>query len=326
MIRYLFGHDDLLRTRFAVSPLFEATASVAALRDPAAHSLHLTWVRAARERIAAEPPLDMSLLEALIPVGSYVPDFISPPPETPLPDLAEELDRVRRTPPAQVRRELGWLFDGHRPPPVVRPLLEDPRRGLDLLARALEAYWERAIAPDWERIRTVAEDDIAHRARMLTAAGPIEVFGDLHRDVSWRDGALAIDRPYDADVHLGGRGLLLVPAVFTWPRCAAMLDPPWQPALLYPPRGVGLLWEPRRPDDGALSGLLGARRAAVLASLDRETTTTALARRLGASPASVSEHLAVLRRAGLVRARRAGREVLYLRTAAGDGLLRAPGS
>jgi DNA-binding transcriptional ArsR family regulator len=39
----------------------------------------------------------------------------------------------------------------------------------------------------------------------------------------------------------------------------------------------------------------------------------------------VSEHLGVLRRAGLVRAQRDGRRVLYVRTAAGEQVLRARG-
>ena len=324
MIRYEFDRDDLLRTRFAVSPLFEATASVAALRDPARYSLHLPWVRTARRRLEG---LDFSMLDALVgKPRTYTPDFISPPPESPLPDVAAEIERVARTPPAQVRLELEWRFGRARPPAAVRPLVEDPRRAVRELAGVLAAYWDAAIAPSWDRIRAVLEDDIAHRARLLTASGPIEVFGDLHPDVRWEDGALVVDRPVDADVPLGGRGLQLVPAVFVWPSAGAMYDPPWQPALIYPPRGIGLLWEPARRDDGALAELLGTRRAQILATLDREETTTGLARRLGASPAGVSEHLGVLRRAGLVRGRRDGRAVRYARTAAGDTLVRAVGS
>ena len=38
--------------------------------------------------------------------------------------------------------------------------------------------------------------------------------------------------------------LLLVPTAFVWPEVWAMLDPPWQPAIVYPPRGLGALWEP----------------------------------------------------------------------------------
>lgn len=319
MIIYRFGREDLLRTRFAISPLFEVNASLSALRDPASSSIHVPWVREARTRLEG---VDLSMLHALVPGTGYHPDFVAPVPDSPLPDVAEEIERVRATPAATVRREVGWLYEGSTPPPEIRLLLDQPRRGLRLLAGSIAAYWERAIAPFWERILAVLEDDIAHRARLLTAGGAIEVFGDLHPDVAWRDGSLTVERPVDADVDLRGRGLLMVPSVFIWPRSGAAFDEPWQPALLYPPRGVGDLWAPPRRDDRALAGLLGARRAMLLSSLDREATTTALARRHGASPAGVSEHLAVLRGAGLVRARRQGREVLYARTALGDQLVR----
>jgi hypothetical protein len=320
MIRFHFRRDDLLHTRFALSPLLDASHSLAALRDPARSSVHLEWVRTARE---ATRDLDLALLHALVPDTGYVPDFISPPPETPLPDVPTELERVRRTSVATMRQEIGFLYEDRIPPPVVQDLLDHPRRGLRRLADLLGAYWDRAFAPHWEQMRAVLEDDIAHRARLLTSGGPLEVFDGLHPDVSWRDGSLVIDRPYEADVHLEGRGLLLVPSLFTWPRAGAMIDPPWQPTLIYPPRGVGLLWAPERRDHGALRALLGDRRARILEALEREATTTTLARRMQVSPASVSEHLTVLHDAGLVRRRRDGRAVFYARTATGDALLTA---
>src|SRR4051812_13234331 len=127
MVRYRFARDDLLRTRFAISPLFEATASVTALRDPAGASLHLPWVRAARERLAGA---DVSMVDALVSgPNAYTPDFISPPPESPLPDVAAELERVARTPLERVRSEVGHLVGGKPPASLVR-LLEQPRRGL----------------------------------------------------------------------------------------------------------------------------------------------------------------------------------------------------
>src|SRR4051812_14961708 len=196
MIRYRFGRDDLLRTRFAISPLFEATASVTALRDPGGASLHLPWVRAARARLAGA---DLSMVDALVSArGDYTPDFISPPPESPLPDVAAELARVARTPSAQVRREAGHLAAaGSVSPPLAR-LLEDPRGGLRELVAQLAVLWERAIAPVWERIRAVLEDDIAHRARLLTAGGPIGGFGDPHPPVRWGGGGPGGARPAPA--------------------------------------------------------------------------------------------------------------------------------
>jgi DNA-binding transcriptional ArsR family regulator len=115
--------------------------------------------------------------------------------------------------------------------------------------------------------------------------------------------------------------------VFAWPEVFAMVDEPWQPALIYTPRGVGSLWAPPdEPDPGALDALLGRRRAEILRALRAPATTQDLAERLGASPAGVSEHLGVLRRAGLVGAQRDGRRVLYARTAAGEQMLRRRGA
>jgi uncharacterized protein DUF5937/helix-turn-helix protein len=324
VIRFRFGHEDLVRTRFAISPLFDLEWSVSVLHDPAAHSLHLPWVRAARRRLEG---FDYELF-ALLSLGGhgYVPDFITPPPTTPLPDLRSELERVRATEPATVAREVRWMLRDDPVPALVAPLLDDPGAALVGLVETMAAYYERAIAPWWPAIRAALEADIVHRARRLTAGGAIEVFEDLHPDVRWRDGVLEVRRGHEQDVDLGGRGLLLVPAAFAWPRVFAMTDEPWQPAVVYAPRGIGELWA---PDEGcdreALRALLGRRRAEILTALGVPAATQDVAARLRASPAGVSEHLGVLRRAGLVRAARDGRRVLYERTPMGDALLGAGG-
>ena len=121
-------------------------------------------------------------------------------------------------------------------------------------------------------------------------------------------------------VELAGRGLLLVPAAFVWPIVWPRSDAPWDPALVYPPPGIAALWDPTAPAAGALEQLLGRGRARVLLALERPAATLDLAQRLAVSPGGVSEHLKVLRRAGLVVGRREGRRVVYARTAKGDGL------
>jgi hypothetical protein len=321
VIAFRFGRDDLLRTRFAISPLFELQASVTAVRDPGAHSVHLPWVRAARERLAG---FDYALLDTLVPDRGYTPDFFAPPPRTPLPDVAEELERVRTTDPAQVRRELGWRFGGDLPA-VVRPLMDDVVRGVEALADEMAGYWDRAVAPWWDHVRGLLEADIRHRAGRLAEGGALELFAGLHTGVRWRSGTLEVEAAADAEVVLGGRGLQLVPSVFVWPRTGAMFDPPWQPSVIYAPRGVGDLWTPTGEGPAALGELVGRGRARILTGLGTEASTTDLARRLALSAAGVSEHLGVLRRAGLVRSRREGRSVLYSRTAVGDALT-APAS
>jgi DNA-binding transcriptional ArsR family regulator len=189
------------------------------------------------------------------------------------------------------------------------------------LTELMTAYWRRVIEPHWPAIRSTLEADIAYRAGRLAEGGPLAAFADLHDEVSWGDGALLVDRPYESTVELAGRGLLLVPVAFAWPQLWAMIDPPWQPAVVYAPRGVATLWEPVENAPGALADLLGRRRAALLAALP--ATTQELSRHHAASPAGVSEHLAVLRRAGLIAGRREGRTVRYARTPAGESLLTA---
>jgi DNA-binding transcriptional ArsR family regulator len=323
LITYRFTTDDLLHIRFAISPLFDLTWSTNTLRDPARRSLHLPWVRAAQQRLEG---LDWALLDAVAAsTGPYVPDFISPPPTTPLADLEGELARVRATPPERVAQEVAWRFEHAPAPEEVVPLLDDPERLVAILVEQMRAYWDRALAPWWPAIRAVLEADIHVRARRLSAGGALSVFSDLHPTVRWHDRQIEVERRHEQQVELGGRGMLLVPAAFAWPDVFALTDEPWEKALVYTPRGVGELWAPAEDGDpDALAALIGGRRAEILAALRAPAATSDLAALLGASPGGVSEHLSVLRRAGLVTTQRDGRRVLYRRTAAGEALPRAP--
>jgi DNA-binding transcriptional ArsR family regulator len=143
--------------------------------------------------------------------------------------------------------------------------------------------------------------------------------------VRWEPDVLYVGTRITRSVRLSGRGLLLVPSVFAWPWVYAKLDPPWQPTLRYPPRGVGTLWSaaPERPANMALGAVLGRSRAALLGALDAPASTTDLARRTGLTPGAVSQHLTALRAAGLVSPHRTGRYVLYARTTAAEALLGA---
>jgi DNA-binding transcriptional ArsR family regulator len=64
----------------------------------------------------------------------------------------------------------------------------------------------------------------------------------------------------------------------------------------------------------------------VLVLLGSPLSTTQLTAVTGQALGSVGRHLKVLREAGLVERRRAGRTVLYVRTAAGDVLAEASGT
>ena len=319
MIRYRFGQDDLLRTRFAVAPLMELLGAFYVLRRPAEYVVHRSWVEWAAPRVRG---LDLTLFDVVAPFGGpYWPVFVAPPPHLPHPLVEAELERVARTPPAQVVAEITQRY-GDRPPEAARPLVDDPVAALRVLVGQMRSLWDAALAPRWTTISAFLESEIAARARALASIGSQAAFDDLHPTVGWADGCLSVDRAEHgaADVDLAGRGLLLVPSAFTWPRVWPRTDPPWQPALVYPPTGIGDLWDPTGPDDGALASLIGARRAQVLRELDRPSTTLDIAERMNVSPGGISEHLTVLRRAALIARRREGRRVVYARTLAGDTL------
>lgn len=322
MLAIRFRATDLAEVRFAISPLVELMRSVRVLDDPAGHALHLPWIEQARERTRG---MSLELLRALQPPNVYSPDFVNPPPTRPVVELEHELEAMMATPADQVREEIRRAYRHRVLPEVLQPLVADPGAGVAMLAGLLRDYWASTLAGHWPRIRALLEGDVLHRARQMADGGARQLFADVDSTISWAGGVLQVDKPFDEEVDPRDRGVVLVPSVFVWPRVVAVTDARWQPTLIYPARGAGLLWEPAVvPASDALAALLGRVRAAVLGALDQPRSTTDVAAAVGVTPGGASQHLTVLRNAGLVHGHRVGRRVLYLRTPVADALLRGP--
>lgn len=346
MLTITFTVADLARTRLAISPLREVVASVRLLRSPRPHPFHDRWARATRERLAGT---ELDLLFGLVdPSVWYLADFLTPPPNSPLPDLESDLGALRRVPAEQVRADLdvlayarrrpfGSLAEAQVPRRLRRPrpgelpsagiaeLYAAPTDGIARLVDQVVAYWELAIAPYWGRIRALLDGDLLYRGRRLGQAGPAGLFEDLADGVRWRDGALSIrHRRFHGERELSGEGLLLTPSAFVWPTVFSSTIPPWQPTITYPARGSATLWTESAPATPAgLAAVLGRSRAELLVRLDTPRSTTELATRTGFTPGGVSQHLTALRAAGLVTSHRDGRHVRYARTSAAEVLLAA---
>ncbi|WKX72664.1 DUF5937 family protein [Streptomyces sp. XD-27] len=319
-----FGADDLLRCRFAVSPLCQTHEAVRTLRRRERHGYHLPWLRRIRGALAG---LDLSELWLFMPPrGGYTPDFLGAPPDVPYASFEDELERMRAGDPAAARAEMAQSLactPGAADSPLGRAALDDPAAAVQRLADVTERAWRALLAPDWPRLRALLDADIGFRSRQLAEGGLERLFADLHPGLAWADGTLTVRTPGHppARQELDGRGLLLMPSVFVWPDVVSGFAPPWQPTVIYPARGVGGLWrEPSRGAADALVRLLGANRAAILCDLTEPASTTALAHRHGLAPSSVSAHLSVLRGAGLLTSRRQGHQVLYERTPLGIAL------
>ena len=325
MILARFDTASLTRVRFAISPSLELIRSTRVLHDPGGAALHLPWIERAKQ---ATSELDLSLLRALQRSEIYNPDFVHPPPDGPLVDLEDELAVMMATPPEQISAEVRYAYADRELPQVLEPFVSEPGRAIGELAELMRVYWQLCLAEDWPRIRSLLEQDVLHRARQIADGGVQRLFADLDPEVDWRDGELRVPcSQCETVMDLDDRGLLLVPSVFVWPVVTLVTAEPWQPTLIYPARGVGMLWSPEQsaPPD-ALEKLLGRTRATLLSTLDSPRSTTELAGALGLTPGGVSQHLAVLRDAGLVHGRRVARSVLYNRSCEGDDLLAAAGA
>jgi hypothetical protein len=319
--RMRFAAEDLLRCRFAISPLRETQGAIRTLSRPDRHGYHLPWLRQVR---AAAAGLDLAPLWLLAPDHGYPPDFLHPPPQAPLGTLDEELAAVRATPPDEARRQIKLALaqtPGAQDSRRGRAMLADPAGTVRQLAGLYEHVWTVLLAPHWPRLRAVLEADIAYHARRLADGGMQRLFTGLHPKLVWSEGALTAAGHTSHLPEVGGQGLVLVPSVFFWPEAGNAFDPPWQATVVYPARGIGGLWAETGPTaSAAMIALLGANRAAILSGLDAPSTTTALAHRHALALSSVSAHLAVLRDAGLLASRRYGHQVLYERTPLGIAL------
>ncbi|MFI7418026.1 DUF5937 family protein [Nonomuraea sp. NPDC049684] len=307
--------EDVARIRFAFSPMWELVASLRTLQDPSRQSIHLPWIKAVRPRLAG---LDLDELFALVPPTGYLADFITPPPQTPLPDFAAELAQVRGTPPERARTEAATIAGTDRA--LLDRFMADPAAGVARVAEALETYWRVCFEEFWPRVYGLLERDVLRRSRQLAQGGARELFAGLGPAVEWTGERLLIDRPWCHAGGLHGDGLLLVPSAFYWPSVAVM-SAPYQSMLVYPVLGVGTLWEQGPPPaPGALAALIGRSRAQILLALAEPSTTSALAVRMSLTPGAVSQHLGVLSDGGLAVGLRLGKQVVYRRTAAGDML------
>lgn len=323
MVRFEVTAADLLRSRFGLSPLFELDGLLRHLTGLADRPLPGGWgarVGARFRRLRQETALDAVLALQSARHGA---GFVAPPPLGLAQTVDDDLALVRATPPEVARREIAACLRPDAGPRVRAVLGRDDV--VDVLADTLAQAWRELLAPDWPRLRAICERDVLHRAGRLGAGGWEAALRDLHPRVRWRDGGIDVLAPDGGGpgetATPGGRGLLLVPSVFVWPRVAAHNEEPWPCALIYPARGIAALWEaaPAGPPE-ALAALLGATRARVLLALDEPAGTTQIARALDIAVGAAGDHLAVLRRAGLLDRARAGRVVLYRRTPLGDAL------
>ncbi|HTJ37637.1 MAG TPA: ArsR family transcriptional regulator [Dactylosporangium sp.] len=322
-----FEVSDVAEIRFCVSPLWETVASLWALRQPGRHAIHLPWIKVARP-LARRRDLAgaVELIEAFVRPHAWLPDFLTPPPASPLQDIDEELATVLATPHDEVRRDILVTAQSRPLAPLARAVADDPAAMLPRLAGAVRAWHDAAILPHWPRMRALLEADIAYRARQLAGGGARQLFDNLHPAARWDGDRFVIADRWSQSLTVSGRGFPLMPSVFADKAPLISCSNEAAPGAVYPARAVGTLWEGlgRPVDDdraAALGAVLGPARARLLELLRAPGTTSDLAHRTGLSAGAVSQQLGMLYDARLVQRNRQGRAVYYLCTALGLALL-----
>ncbi|MBD0707292.1 MULTISPECIES: ArsR/SmtB family transcription factor [unclassified Streptomyces] len=323
MLRIHFTSSDLETVRIArdPDPLWEIVCSLFRLQaregaivfDPWRKKVGHTVRRSAAARASA------AALHSLVPRAAYFPDFLTPYGEGGPTDLRTGIERVLATPRRRLRHELGLLTEAGGRPWAGAELARGDTTVLSTLDAHLRTYHAKFIAPLWDRIGATTAADLALRTRAVVDGGTQALLNSLRPMAAWEPPVLSVDYPVERDLHLRGRGLLLVPSYFCWRRPIALADDDLQPVLIYPVDKITELAAP----PSALPRLLGATRAALLheaASL-ASATTTDLADATGMSLPSVSQQLAVLRDSGLVASRRDGKRIIHATTPLGWRLL-----
>lgn len=321
MAVWLVDADTLAGSRFVVSPLSETSAALSVLeRAAAAHPGERAWLDAHlpayRARLAADPITALLVRCAL--GHRWVADFATPPPDDVPAGFAAEVAAVRNTPPDVARADVAVTLGGPLPDALRRDDLPHRMAGL------LEWVWTHTVAPTWPRRRRVLEADVVARTEQAGRIGWASMLGGLRPGTAWEgDGRLRINAADYPPLDIAGGRLVFVPVTHDSRWVAWVRDGPGQRyAVVYPCSGAlaegGASRAPR-----ALERLLGPGRATVLTLLATPKSTTQLIALTGQGLGSVGRHLKILREAGLAGRRRAGRSVLYHRTAAGDMLVDA---
>jgi DNA-binding transcriptional ArsR family regulator len=311
VFRVHFTAADIARTCIAPppGPLAEAVFSLDALRRPGRDLVIDGW----RERLSVEVRVDRSSrrLAELLPRTSAV-DLVAL--GGPAPTLEAAVDVL----------DLGHLGGG-----------ESAR---DDVAAALRRWFRLAIAPYWTGIRSVLEAERRRLARLAGERGVGALLASLHPSMRWQAPVLHIHAgtTADHDCYLDGRGLTIVPSLFCpvgHPICRDLTREAAPLVLYYPavadPYVARTVWSTGvRGSDASLVALLGRTRARVLQALgdgegDAACSTSELAARADVAVSSASEHVTVLRRAGLVESRRHRSTVFHRLTGLGIALLDA---
>lgn len=324
MLSLVFEREDLARVRLAGSadPMWELVLGLQKAQTGTPPAPFVRWRQEVSRRVVDGRRDSLQLLGGLVgPKGGF-PDFLTP--SELVSDIDEGYAALLTTPPDRVSADLAAVFAGRRANSWVRGLAGGDRRSVGDMARAVRTNYDVLIEPYWTEVKGVVARERARRSREIADLGVGAMLAQLPGVLNWDGRTLRTMYPVDRTVHLGGRGLVLLPSYFCWGNPVTWIDPELPPVLVFQAQNAIVAGRSGPELSADLVTLLGRTRAECLRLLVEPRTTTELADRLSISMGAASKQAAVLRASGLVTSDRRGKAVVHNVTTLGIALMVGP--
>lgn len=328
MKRIQFTPEDLMRVRIG-APLGAMGETVLATRvlQRTDAPVYDGW----RSQVRPAIPDNFGVLADIVPGVEHFVDLITPTRGGR--SMSAGIEALHLASRDELRREVEATdrqrADSGRPLPAwARNLSDRDSAARRDVAVAVESFHEVAFAGRWAHVQSYLEVAAERMARTIATEGVERLFAGLRPFARWRAPVLEVlTKTGCHDEHLDGRGLVIIPSLFAWPGpllLKSTMDKDAPMTLVVPVlrdiADFATAWGPRATNE-ALTALLGRTRAAALQVIAEGCTTTELARRLGVSPATASEHASILREAGLIESWRHRNAMRHQVTTLGIALL-----
>ncbi len=326
MLHLQFTAADLARTRVApmAGPLAETVLALGVVSGRRPQHVDGGWKLAAARRVRRQ---EGELAAVLHPAPHSTLDMFS---LTGTSESMHESGRaLRRADPELVAAEVRAVKRAAEPEWLAGLDQVDPAPLARLLA-ALDTAYRRLVEPYWPAFSQSLEASRRRMERGLSQEGVGAALSGLGTGAHWDGETLTLPhagagRGEPFFESLAGRGLVLAPTMLVdTPTPALPLDHSRPPILLCPVWDQSVLDASAQRGRHDLNRLMGRSRSRILARVAASElghSTSEVSLLANVSAATASEHLTVLREAGLVHSTRRGQRVVHTVTPLGRRLL-----
>ena len=326
MLHLKFTAADLAHTRVApmAGPLAETVLGLGVASGRRPRDVDRGWKVSAARRVRRQ---EAELAAVLHPTPHTTLDLFS------LAGTSESMreggSALRRADPELIAAEVRAVQRAAEPS-WLAGLDQVDASAMARLAAALDTAYRRIVEPYWPAFSQVLEASRRRMEQALSSEGVGAALAGLGTGAHWDGETLTLPHaragygePFFES--LAGRGLVLAPTVLVdTPMPALPLDHSLPPILLCPVRDQSVMDTSAQRGRHDLDRLMGRSRARILARVAASEvghSTSEVSMLANVSAATASEHLTVLREAGLVHSTRRGQRMVHTVTPLGRRLL-----